>query len=179
MEAGVVFLLENLKDLVVYHTNLIKGAEGELEELKKELVKLQIILEEAPVKYVKNKLFEEWMRNMREAVYDIEDAIDTCITRATAERSRTKIKWLKNIRSGAEAISLAEQIKNLRQTKVKPLMEEFYASKFSIDDHDAPDAQPDPMTDHANFLRQPQVLISSFISLFFLRRSVSVIVHKS
>ncbi|KAL1553940.1 putative disease resistance RPP13-like protein 3 [Salvia divinorum] len=79
-EAAVTFLLENVKKLVVEQASLIKGAEGELKQLEDELELMNAFLIEHSDNQEKGPVFIELVKQIREAVYDAEDTLDTCLT---------------------------------------------------------------------------------------------------
>lgn len=77
-EAAVRFLLENLRDVVDEHIDLIRGVEGEVKKLQKEFEQLKPLLrnlQECP----------DLDREIRGLVYGAEDIIDTILTRPVAK----------------------------------------------------------------------------------------------
>lgn len=161
MEASVEFLLGNLKQLVIHHVDLITGAESELSTLKGELEKFKAILNEASRKHKKDEIFKKWERDIREAVYDIEDTIDTCVTHTVAERAK-RASQIRNLFKIATRMNLATAVKAIREEKVKPLIDRAtvdFANRVVAD-------QMDDRVEQAREIRQkviPNIYTISFL----------------
>lgn len=117
-EAAVAFLLENVAQLVKYQVNLIAGAESELELLKRDLTSLKAFLRDAAA--VPNKLegFRDIEKKIRDVVYDVEDAIDSCMTQAAIAKQKGSFRGL----FSSKRASLAEEVKSLRVNKVTQMV---------------------------------------------------------
>ncbi|KAI3454409.1 hypothetical protein Pfo_011072 [Paulownia fortunei] len=118
-DAAVTFLLENVSQLLKSYVDLISGAENELEQLKNELGLLKAFLQEAAKKQKKEDLFREMERQIREVVYDAEDTIDSCLTQAAAAKGKNILRRGLN----PKRVSLAKEVKSLREDKVKPMFD--------------------------------------------------------
>lgn len=114
----MTFLLEKMTETAFYYGNLIGSAKDELKLLQKELETLRSHLLNLSHKIRKDAVQEDLEKNVRELVYEVEDAIDTCLTEAAA--SKNKITWDSMI---GKRISLAERVKKLRQGGVKEMLE--------------------------------------------------------
>ncbi|KAK4427719.1 putative disease resistance protein [Sesamum alatum] len=115
-EAAVTFLLENLQQLVTDQINLISGAETDLAELQNELDLMKSFLQDSASKRVKSELFKTLEKQIRDIVYTAEDTIDTCVSQAAAGSLLRKLN--------PNRLSLAKEVKSLRDEKVKPAFEE-------------------------------------------------------
>ncbi|KAG8382386.1 hypothetical protein BUALT_Bualt05G0072000 [Buddleja alternifolia] len=110
-DAAVGFLLDSVTELLKSYVSLISSAEDEFKNLRKDLAMLKGYLQDAAKEPQKKESFREVERQIRDVVYYAEDTIDTCLT----ERSRSKILKI--------GISLAKQVKALREDKVIPMLE--------------------------------------------------------
>ncbi|KAK6123508.1 hypothetical protein DH2020_042745 [Rehmannia glutinosa] len=117
-EAAVTFLLENVSKLLKSHCDLISGAENELEQLKNELGLLKDLLQKT--KEEEEPFMRNIERQIREVVCDVEDTIDSFLwAQAVAAKAKTGF----NPNGG---VSLAKELKSLREDKVKPMLEFAY-----------------------------------------------------
>ncbi|XP_057769601.1 putative late blight resistance protein homolog R1A-10 [Salvia miltiorrhiza] len=134
-EAAVAFLLEQVKAVVVGYADLISGAENELEQLKTDLALLKGFLKQTAEKKKKEAPLMSLEKETRDAVYVVEDTIDTGLTQAIAKKSKSIHRLsLKNV-------NLAKEVKSIREAKVKPLLDKFAAFDFKSG------AVEDPLTD--------------------------------
>lgn len=111
-DAAVTFLLEYVQKLIGEQINLISGAETELKALQNELELMKAFLEDASKTREKGQVFIQLGRQVREAVYEAEDTLDTCLTNKA--NSRLKI----NLRS----FDLAGEVKEVLR-KLQPMFE--------------------------------------------------------
>ncbi|PIN04261.1 hypothetical protein CDL12_23205 [Handroanthus impetiginosus] len=89
-DAAVEFLLNNLKDLLLYHTHLIEDAKSQIEILENDLTMFKAFLEEYSTnKRNKNKALKQLMKEIRDIVYEAEDIIDTYITQTAEDKARS------------------------------------------------------------------------------------------
>ncbi|KAK6148283.1 hypothetical protein DH2020_019195 [Rehmannia glutinosa] len=117
-DAALTFLVENVSQLLKSHVDLISGAEKELEQLKNELCLLKAFLHQKPTK---EELFREIERQIKEVVYDAEGIIDNCLTQADAAKGRNFVRRILN----PNRVSFAEEVKSLREDKVKPMFDKL------------------------------------------------------
>ncbi|XP_047938879.1 putative disease resistance RPP13-like protein 3 [Salvia hispanica] len=111
-DAAVTFLLENVKQLVVEQASLVKGAEGELKQLENDLALMNAFLMEHSDNQDNGPIFMELVKQIREAVYDAEDALDTLTLKAKSKSKPGGIPSLKTL-------DLAKKVKELR-LQLKP-----------------------------------------------------------
>ncbi|KAL0356274.1 UNVERIFIED_CONTAM: putative disease resistance protein [Sesamum radiatum] len=123
-DAAITFLLENGVQLVKSYYDLISGAENELKQLRDEVALLKAYLRQASRKEQKDDPLREMERQIREAIYDAEDTIDSCLTDAGV--ANTRFKLLRSLRP--KRGSLASEVKSLRKDTVTPLLSK--AEKF-------------------------------------------------
>lgn len=127
----MTFLLEQLKEVVKEHKDLVSGAENELKQLNNDLGLLKAFLKDA-VKATKHEhLFKEMEKQIREVVYEVEDTIDTCLTKAIATKAAKPKKSLSSkLRVGSTSLNLAKEVKTIRQQQVLPMYNDA-KTKFS------------------------------------------------
>ncbi|KAK4394845.1 putative disease resistance protein [Sesamum angolense] len=126
-DAAITFLLENGVQLVKSYYDLISGAEAELKQLRDEVALLKAYLRQASRKEQKDDPLREMERQIREAIYDAEDTIDSCLTDAGVANS--KFKLFRSLRP--KRGTLASEVKSLRKDTVTPLLtkaEKFFAN---------------------------------------------------
>lgn len=119
---AVKFLLQALKETVTDYIDLKSGYGQELQKLNDELRLLEAFLEDSATRYEKKQvLFKEMERQIRELVYDVEDIIQICHTRKAAAKAKNFIN--RNV----EKLSTnnEQQVKSLRQKRVKPLVDKI------------------------------------------------------
>ncbi|KAH6825781.1 hypothetical protein C2S53_018477 [Perilla frutescens var. hirtella] len=87
-DAAVGFLLENLKQLLIHHSNLIKGAKDQVEKLENDLRLFKAFLKDAPKQWRHDANLRQLVRRIRDVVYEAEDVIDAYVTQAAEARNR-------------------------------------------------------------------------------------------
>ncbi|KAJ3708389.1 hypothetical protein LUZ61_012094 [Rhynchospora tenuis] len=75
-ESVVSFVLGKLGDAFVKEVLHLYGVSGQVEKVSHELIRIQAFLEDADRKHL-NKRQEQWVKEVRDLAYRIEDAIDT------------------------------------------------------------------------------------------------------
>ncbi|KAL1561025.1 putative late blight resistance protein R1A-10 [Salvia divinorum] len=142
-EAAVTFLLEQLKEVVVGYADLIAGAESEFNQLNYDLDLLKAFLKEMAKKKKKDKLLKLLEGRIRHVVYEVEDTIDTCLTKAIELKARNSLRH----RMGIKSANLAKEVKAVRDQKVLPLFEDTakFANMKSI--ADGAKAGDEPLTE--------------------------------
>ncbi|KAG8378753.1 hypothetical protein BUALT_Bualt07G0017900 [Buddleja alternifolia] len=124
---AVTFLVEKVKQLLEYHVGLISGSENELEQLMNDLSLFKAFLKDVCIRSKQDEKLREMERNIRDLVYLVEDTVDSYLTKAAAGKSSFFSKHI---------ISLAKEVKSLRQNKVKPMLDTVttYFVSMPIDD---------------------------------------------
>ncbi|KAL9170924.1 hypothetical protein ABFS82_04G178100 [Erythranthe guttata] len=118
---GVSFLLEKVNGLLKHYIDLIGNAEDELLGLKSDLDTLKSFLADAAGKPNKGEVFRRAERKMREVIYQVEDTLDTCLTASAAKAKKNPIRRL-----ALPSYSLAKEVKSLRESKVKEIIQIAY-----------------------------------------------------
>lgn len=129
-EAVATILVRNMSELEIYHADLISGAEKELQLLKNDLALLKAFLQEeadSPEKEEGRVSLREIKAQIKDVVYEVEDTIDSRLSQATTASKLSK--KLFNIKD----VSLAKEVKLLREDKVKELLNKVkdYMSSIS------------------------------------------------
>ncbi|KAH6801814.1 hypothetical protein C2S51_033260 [Perilla frutescens var. frutescens] len=132
-EAAVTFLLENVRKLMVEQIRLISGAEKELKQLQQELELMKAFLVESANKREKGELFIQLERSIREAVYEAEDTLDTCLT----QRVKAKGARLLSLKS----LDLAKEVRDLTQL-LQPMFNRAMAGLTALPLVDGSAAKP-------------------------------------
>ncbi|KAL7114991.1 hypothetical protein ACP275_04G156000 [Erythranthe tilingii] len=135
-ETAVESLVEMVTNIVIHYATLIAEAKEQLLELQKDLEPVRACLKEAAEMPDKGPLFKVIEKRMREAIYDVEDALDTCLSRAEAEAeaaatapaAKPKKRYFMSRGKKAAAglvttISMAETVQKLR-AELKPIYED-------------------------------------------------------
>ncbi|KAL7153184.1 hypothetical protein ABFS83_04G149100 [Erythranthe nasuta] len=123
-DAIVTFALETVMGIVKKYADLIGGAKGELKELQNELEGVKACLKDAAEKTGMGHHFNLMKKQMREAIYDVEDALNTYLTdldTAAAKRKKNYLKEkAKEIAGLKTTVDMAKTVKDLR-TKLEPI----------------------------------------------------------
>ncbi|KAL6346481.1 hypothetical protein AAG906_000099 [Vitis piasezkii] len=86
-EAVVSFAVERIGDMLIQEAIFLKGVRGKVERLKKDLGAMKCFLEEAEKKQEEDLRVRNWVSEIRDAVYDVEDIIDMFILNAESLRT--------------------------------------------------------------------------------------------
>lgn len=122
-ETALSFLLEELKETLKWYKDLLSGSENEFQQLNDDLKFMKAFLRDAGDRPKKEETFKEIERQIREVVYDVEDAVDKCLTAAAAAKAKSSIRR----HLSSSKVSLATEVKSLREDKVKPVLEKVKA----------------------------------------------------
>ncbi|KAM7487799.1 hypothetical protein LguiB_025283 [Lonicera macranthoides] len=87
-DAVVEFLLENLKQLLLYNVDLISGVKDQVESLYKELSLMKAFLRDSREKRIEYETVRELVRQIRDVAYEAEDKIDTFVVNAALQKAR-------------------------------------------------------------------------------------------
>lgn len=117
------FLLENLKQLLLYNANLIFDIKSQVEYLYNDLTLFKAFLKDSTEKRSKHETLKELVKQIRNVVYDAEDAIDTFVAHAAVHKARKHIgKAIHMFDYSAKLRVVAKQILVIRE-KVKDIYE--------------------------------------------------------
>ncbi|KAL5981832.1 hypothetical protein ACLOJK_015898 [Asimina triloba] len=87
-ESAVKFLLEKLADLIIPEASLLRGARQDLEKIKLELESMQAFLRDADRRKDSNEELKTWVKQVREAAYDVEAILDEFLQHSYAPVSK-------------------------------------------------------------------------------------------
>ncbi|KAH6763008.1 hypothetical protein C2S52_020441 [Perilla frutescens var. hirtella] len=122
-DAAVEFLLENLKQLLLYNANLILDVKDQVEFLYNDLTLFKAFLKDSTEKRSKHETLKELVKQIRNVVYEAEDAIDTFVAHAAVHKARKQIgKALHIFDYSAKLRGVAHEIQSIRG-RVKDIYE--------------------------------------------------------
>lgn len=138
-DAAMEFLLNNLKELLIYHSHLITDTRGQIESLEKDLRLFNAFLKDSLQKRRKDERTKELVRNIRDVVYEVEDVVDAFVTRALEKKSKAA-SFMSFLKFWQPSIDLHAIGKNVEAVKLK--VEEAKQAKvdfatLNVDDEDA------------------------------------------
>ncbi|KAK4394878.1 putative disease resistance protein [Sesamum angolense] len=125
-DAAVEFLLDNLQQLLIYHTHLISDAKNQVEKLESDLRLFKAFLRDSTKKRRKDESLRELVRQIRDVVYEAEDIIDAFVTQAA--ESKSKSYFLRAFQTPVKLHGIATEIERVG-VKVK----DIYGDKNRID----------------------------------------------
>ncbi|KAL8229354.1 hypothetical protein R6Q57_014254 [Mikania cordata] len=137
-DAVVEFLLENLKQLLLYNSDLISGVKDRVESLYKELSLMKAFLKDSKEKRSEYEYVRELVRQIRDVAYEAEDTIDAFVVNAAMQKERSTfgkmihaLEYPSNLRSVAKDIeSIKTKVKEIYDTK-RFGIEALYAGESS------------------------------------------------
>ncbi|XP_042003367.1 putative disease resistance RPP13-like protein 3 [Salvia splendens] len=141
-DAAVEFFLENLKQLLVHHVNLIKDVKSDLEKLENDLRLFKAFLKDSLKKRRKDAVLRELGRQIKSVVNEAEDVIDTFVTQAAHNRNKNLIFkiWSSRIDIAEQVGSVCRKIKDIYGDKSK-----FDIAFLNVDDGDPPEQLEAPI----------------------------------
>ncbi|KAL4573301.1 hypothetical protein LXL04_020101 [Taraxacum kok-saghyz] len=125
-DAVVEFLLENLKQLLLYNSDLIYGVKGQVDSLHRELSLMNAFLKDAKEKRNEYKYVRELVGQIRDVAYEAEDIIDTFVVNATMQKERSTFNKIVHVFDYPTKLrSVAKDIE-----AIKTKMKEIYDNKM-------------------------------------------------
>ncbi|KAK6116359.1 hypothetical protein DH2020_049821 [Rehmannia glutinosa] len=122
-DAAVEFLLENLKQLLLYNATLILDVKDQVEYLYNDLSLFKAFLKDSTEKRSQHGVLKELVKQIRNVVYEAEDAVDTFVAHAAVHKARKPIEKAFHIFDyPAKLRSVAREIELIR-AKVKDIYE--------------------------------------------------------
>ncbi|KAD7117598.1 hypothetical protein E3N88_04866 [Mikania micrantha] len=129
-DAVVEFLLENLKQLLLYNSDLISGVKDRVESLYKELSLMKAFLKDSKEKRSEYEYVRELVRQIRDVAYEAEDTIDTFVVNAAMQKERSTFgKIFHALDYPTKLRSVAKDIESIK-TKVKEI---YDTKRFGIE----------------------------------------------
>ncbi|CAA3008343.1 late blight resistance homolog R1A-10 [Olea europaea subsp. europaea] len=115
-DAAVEFLLENLKQLLVYNIKLIGAVKSEVEELYSDLKVFKAFLKDSTGKRQNHEVLKELVNQIRDVVYEAEDTVEAFVCQAAEHKARNYIEKAFHILDyPAELRKSVKTIENIRQ----------------------------------------------------------------
>ncbi|OMP05217.1 Disease resistance protein [Corchorus olitorius] len=111
-ESVVSFLVERLGDLVIKEASLLWGVEDQVKKMQTELKWMQCFLKDADKRQDEDERVKNWVSEIREAAYDVEDVIDNFIVKFASKRGG---KIRNSIIQGKDLHDLASRIEGIKE----------------------------------------------------------------
>ncbi|KAL2243764.1 UNVERIFIED_CONTAM: putative disease resistance protein [Sesamum indicum] len=125
-DAAVELLLDNLQQLLIYHTHLIADVKNQVEKLESDLRLINAFLKASTKKRRKDVILRQLVREIRDVVYEAEDIIDAFVTQAA--ESQAKNYFLRAFQTRVKLDSITTQVE-----KVCATVKEIYGDESRID----------------------------------------------
>ncbi|KAL0446707.1 UNVERIFIED_CONTAM: putative disease resistance protein RXW24L [Sesamum latifolium] len=120
-DAVVEFLLLNLKELLLYHSDLIYGLKDQVESLHKDLSLMKAFLKDTREKCNEFEYVREVVRQITDVAYEAEDIIDTFVVNAAMQKSRGTMSRMIHVFDNASVLrNVGREIESIR-AKVKEI----------------------------------------------------------
>ncbi|XP_073140567.1 putative late blight resistance protein homolog R1A-10 [Henckelia pumila] len=110
-DAAVECLLDNLKQLLLYHANLILDAKNQVENLENDLRLFKAFLRDSTKKRKKDESLRVLVGQIRDVVYEAEDVIDAFVTQAAEIKSKNYFK--RALFSPAKLLKVAKEVEEI------------------------------------------------------------------
>ncbi|KAL0417220.1 UNVERIFIED_CONTAM: putative disease resistance protein, partial [Sesamum latifolium] len=127
-DAAVESLLDNIQQLLIYHTHLIGDAKNQVEKLGSDLRLFKAFLRDSTKKRRKDESLRELVRQIRDVVYEAEDIVDAFVTQAAGAESKSKSYFLRARQTPLKLHGIATEIERV-SAKVK----DIYGDETRID----------------------------------------------
>ncbi|PHT37825.1 hypothetical protein CQW23_21398 [Capsicum baccatum] len=141
-DAVVEFLLLNLKQLLLYHVDLLSGVKDQVESLHRELSLMKAFLKDSREKRSEYEYVRELVSQITVVAYEAEDIIDTFVTNAAMQKARSTVRRAFHVFHHSSMLrNVAKEIESIK-VKVK----EIYDKKlFGIQNlHDGESSRRSP-----------------------------------
>lgn len=125
-DAAVEFLLANLKELLLYHVDLLSGLKDQVESLHRELSLMKAFLKDSREKRSEYEYVRELVRQITDVSYEAEDVIDTFVVNASLQKARNTVR--KMIHAFDHSTKMGNVAKEIESIKVK--VKEIYDKKM-------------------------------------------------
>lgn len=103
------FLLENLKQLLIHHAQLIKNAKSQVEQLEVNVGFFKSFLKKVSGKKLrKDEALKALVRDIRGVIYDADDIIDAFVTQAAENKTRNYFSRVLN--TSTDLIDIADKV---------------------------------------------------------------------
>lgn len=88
----VSFAVERLGDLLISEAKLLFGVVNQIKKVKRELERMECFLEEADKKQNRDKRVRQWVGEIRELAFKIEDLIETFAMEVAIKKQKSNLK---------------------------------------------------------------------------------------
>ncbi|KAH6763416.1 hypothetical protein C2S52_020849 [Perilla frutescens var. hirtella] len=146
-DAAVAFLLENLKQLLTNHGNLIKDAKDQVEKLENDLRLFKAFLKDSTKKRRKDDTLRELVRQIRSIVHEAEDVIDSFVTQAAGARWPRSSYLPAFLFSPAKLLDIGKQVEAVCN-KIRDIYgdrNKLDLALIDVDDGDSPEKNEAPI----------------------------------
>ncbi|KAJ9184697.1 hypothetical protein P3X46_004399 [Hevea brasiliensis] len=115
-EAVVSFVVQKLGDLLIEEVASFYDVQGQVESIERELTRMQCFLKDADVKQKGDERIKNWVGDIRDVAFDVEDIIDTFVLKLARSGLRGFIGRFKYCFSDLAARrQLAEDIESTKR----------------------------------------------------------------
>ncbi|KAA8529866.1 hypothetical protein F0562_034530 [Nyssa sinensis] len=129
--AAIGFIVQNLKQLIEYHVDLIFGVKDQLASLYDDLKLLNASLKDFTNKPSNYEIVREWVRLIRDVGFEMEDAIDKYVVLAASHKAESRSrKALRTIyKYPAELREAGNTIQNVK-SKLNGYKEKMFTNEI-------------------------------------------------
>ncbi|XVE72314.1 hypothetical protein DITRI_Ditri11bG0029400 [Diplodiscus trichospermus] len=110
-ESVVSFLVERLGDLLIQEATLLWGVQNQVQQMQNELRRMQCFLKDADRRQDEDESVKNWVSEIRDAAYDVEDVIDNFIVKFASKKGG---RIRNSIVHGRELHNLASEIERIK-----------------------------------------------------------------
>uniref|UniRef100_A0A3Q7ICE6 NB-ARC domain-containing protein n=1 Tax=Solanum lycopersicum TaxID=4081 RepID=A0A3Q7ICE6_SOLLC len=153
-DAVVEFLLLNLKQLLLYHVDLLSGVKDEVESLHRELSLMKAFLKDSREKRSEYEYVRELVSQITIVAYEAEDIIDTFVTNAAMQKARSTVRRAFHVFDHSSKLrNVAKEIESIK-VKVKEIYDKKMFGIQSLhggeSSHRSPPQKRVPMVEEEN-----------------------------
>ncbi|XVF71280.1 hypothetical protein PTKIN_Ptkin12aG0024300 [Pterospermum kingtungense] len=110
-ESAVSYLVQRLGQLLIQEATVLMGVQDQVIEIQSELKRMQCFLKDADKRQDESESVKNWVSEIRDAAYDVEDVIDNFIAKFASKKGG---RVLNSIIQGKELHNLASEIERIR-----------------------------------------------------------------
>ena len=138
-DAATEFLLNNLKELVLYEAHLINDTEGNIKKLESDLLHFQAFLKDTVKMRKSNERIKQMRKEIHNVVYDVEDIIDAFMVknREAGKSNRFIKKILTGHKSQLNLLSIGQKVEEI-SGRITQLRNEINLTTDDDDKKDIP-----------------------------------------
>lgn len=110
-DSVVSFLVQRLGDLLIQEAKLLCGVKDQVEQMQNELKRMQCFMKDADKRQDEDTSVKNWVSEIRDAAYDVEDVIDNFIVKFASKKGG---RIRNSIVHGKELHNLASKIERIK-----------------------------------------------------------------